>query len=124
MKPCSICNKLKDDSEYYFYKTSRFTYCKLCAQKKTQQWKRDNPEKSSFYIIKRKYNLTKEEYEQLLARSGKRCQICGKKASLHIDHDHATGRIRGMLCVNCNHGLGKFYDDSDLLRAAINYLRD
>jgi hypothetical protein len=63
----------------------------------------------------------------LLAAQGGRCAICvgewtGHHIAPHIDHDHATGKVRGLLCVNCNNGLGRFGDDPRRLRAAAQYL--
>lgn len=75
--------------------------------------------------FKTRYRLTVEEVEQL-ANNG--CAICGttvwvgRHARPHIDHDHKTGRVRGLLCTNCNSGLGQFKDDPAILRAAIRYL--
>lgn len=71
------------------------------------------------------YGLTKAELGVLLAQHA-RCAICqavdwGVKGP-QVDHDHATGRVRGVLCNNCNNGLGRFKDDPGLLRAAIVYL--
>lgn len=62
---------------------------------------------------------------ELLARQGGGCRICGKrpgKISLHVDHDHETGEIRGLLCVGCNNALGQFHDDPALIQRAIEYL--
>jgi hypothetical protein len=75
------------------------------------------------------YGLTPEEYGALLEAQDNRCAICrtdtpNGKGSWHVDHNHATGQIRGLLCNDCNLGLGKFADDSDRLRAAIAYLGD
>ena len=53
-----------------------------------------------------------------------RCAICGEHlVSPHVDHDHRTGAVRGMLCPACNHGLGHFRDSLANLRRAINYLK-
>ncbi len=72
-----------------------------------------------------KYGLTPEGMRALLAQHNV-CAICrtirwGRKGPV-IDHDHATGRVRGVLCGNCNQGLGRFRDDPALLRAAVDYL--
>lgn len=70
-----------------------------------------------------------DEYDRMLERQGGVCAICGNGASdairknLAVDHCHGTGRVRGLLCGNCNTGLGSFKDDPVLLRRAIKYLK-
>lgn len=68
--------------------------------------------------IQSRYGLSAEEYERILAPP---CSICGEEAT-HLDHNHATGDIRGGLCRTCNLGLGYFKDSPDLLVAAAGYL--
>ncbi|MBA2280271.1 MAG: endonuclease VII domain-containing protein [Actinomycetota bacterium] len=62
----------------------------------------------------------------MLDAQGGGCAICGaapaRLASLHLDHDHHTGAIRGILCINCNQGIGKFGEDVERLRRAAEYL--
>ena len=53
-----------------------------------------------------------------------KCDLPERLASRHLDHDHETGKIRGVLCIDCNHGLGKFRDEPDLLLRAVVYLRE
>lgn len=76
------------------------------------------------YHLKRTYGISLEEYERL-AIDG--CHICGAreagKKSLHVDHCHSTGQVRGILCDACNKGIGSFRDDTELLEKAISYLR-
>lgn len=71
------------------------------------------------------YGLTREELRLLLEQHD-RCAICGTdgwgKKGPQVDHCHATGRVRGILCLNCNNGLGRFGDDPARLRAAAAYL--
>ncbi len=72
----------------------------------------------------RLYKVTKHEYDQMLLSQGNRCAICKSvfvKAP-HVDHDHATGIVRGLLCHNCNWGLGCFRDNTVALNNAIAYL--
>lgn len=78
------------------------------------------------YEYKRKYGITTSEYEDLLSKQGGLCAICkgtcitGKRLS--IDHDHETGEIRGLLCYQCNVGLGNFKDNKSILENAVRYL--
>lgn len=63
--------------------------------------------------LRNKYSMTVENYNKLLAQQGGKCAICRKHQSefkypLHVDHDHQTGRVRGLLCCGCNTGLGHF----------------
>lgn len=73
------------------------------------------------------YYLTKEEYDDILITQDYCCAICGdvdSNKNLAVDHDHRTGKIRGLLCQLCNGGLGMFRDDSVLLEKAIVYLNN
>lgn len=77
--------------------------------------------------LKRTHGLTITEYDEILEAQSNGCWICGKAPEeigkrLSVDHDHSTGKIRGLLCVNCNIGLGNFRDDPRLLTRAIEYL--
>lgn len=58
----------------------------------------------------------------MLAEQDGRCKICGQLKKLNVDHDHATGEVRGLLCHGCNVGIGFFRDSPELLRSAIDYL--
>jgi hypothetical protein len=69
------------------------------------------------------YGMTPEELQALIDLQQDICAICGIEADLHIDHDHATGKRRELLCTNCNNGLGRFKDSPVFLRAAIDYLQ-
>lgn len=76
--------------------------------------------------LRRTYNLTSEQWDQLNEAQGGVCAICGrapKNKPLNIDHDHKTGLVRGLLCWSCNHRvLGAVKDSIELLRAAADYL--
>lgn len=72
--------------------------------------------------IRRKYGLTPEQYADLLERQGGTCAICPRTTPLHVDHDHDTGAVRGILCGPCNRGVGLLGDDPNTLRAAAHYL--
>ena len=78
--------------------------------------------------LKSLYGVTLAEYEELAAYQDWVCWICGKNevgkdGRLHVDHDHKTGKVRGLLCLRCNSGIGSFLESSELLQRAIEYLR-
>ena len=76
--------------------------------------------------LKRKYGISLEQYEALLVGQGGVCAICERPAttgiSLHVDHDHASGRIRGLLCFRCNNALGDLEESPELLRRGAEYI--
>ncbi len=76
--------------------------------------------------LRRKYGITQADYETLLAKQGGGCAICGRKPSgkisLHVDHSHRDGSVRGLLCFRCNNALGDLGDDPTTLNRAIAYL--
>jgi Recombination endonuclease VII len=142
MKRCKICGVLKPLEEFYRASGARDGYrsdCKVCnlARKKiwyadnreiviakVKKWQRENRDRHN--ATQREYRSTHQaEYDELLARQGGGCGICGRapgKISLHVDHDHETGEIRGLLCVGCNNALGQFHDDPHLLNLAADYV--
>lgn len=96
---------------------------KLAEAAWREKYRTENPEqyKASFryHNAKRKFGITKEQYDQLLITV--QCPICGDPAT-DIDHCHVTGKIRDRLCGPCNKGLGFFRDNTHILNCAINYL--
>lgn len=76
------------------------------------------------YDYLRKYGITLAQYDEMYAAQGGECAICAATSDrrLHVDHDHATGAVRSLLCTRCNPGIGYFMDDPALLRAAADYL--
>lgn len=72
--------------------------------------------------LRRWRGVVRETVVGLFASSDGRCAICGRAGALVVDHDHDTGAIRGLLCRNCNTGLGQFGDDPERLRRAAAYL--
>lgn len=75
--------------------------------------------------LKRRYGITEEDFQRMLEEQGGGCAICGlvqHDKPLHVDHDHNTGAVRGLLCLPCNTMLGKARDNINILSKAINYL--
>jgi len=74
----------------------------------------------------RLYGITWNDYEQMLDEQNGVCAICGSEnksgKKLYVDHDHYTGKVRGLLCVKCNGGLGFFNDDINIIESARRYI--
>ena len=79
-------------------------------------------DKSAWFL--KKYGLTPTDFEQMRQSQGGKCAICGviPKGRLAVDHCHATGEVRQLLCSTCNSGLGMFKDNKEFLKSAISYL--
>lgn len=82
------------------------------------------------FHLKRGYGMTLEQYYLMLETQGYKCLLCGQiheevsRKRLNVDHCHRTGRVRGLLCSNCNNIIGKADDNIDLLKKAIEYLEN
>lgn len=140
MKTCSTCRESKDESQFYKDRTKGDglnTSCKQCSSAYHKRW-RTKPgateierEAARRYTKKvwrerslRRLGITIEEFESMGRLQGGRCAICGSKPKvLCVDHDHTSGRVRGLLCHQCNVGLGNFGDDTDRMARAIEYLK-
>lgn len=107
-------------------------YSRTRGYEDQKAWREANPEKwadiNRRSMLKRRYGITTEQYDAMLARQGERCAICWQECKtgrrLAVDHDHETMTVRGLLCSSCNQGLGNFADSPDLLEAAARYLHD
>lgn len=129
MKECRSCKETKAFEQFYWSKRdNRYdSYCKDCQKEQAEKWRKANPEKRSatirkYHINKRK-GVTQEQYNKLLADQLELCAICCEfMDEPHIDTDHKTGRVRGLLCMSCNVGIGHLKDDPKILQSAINYL--
>jgi len=143
-KPCSKCLQTKPLQDFAINSKGlrgRKSVCKVCSNEAqillSKKRKEANPEKVRLdrYLkhLKVEYNLTLETYYKILEVQGGVCAICGiehekyiEQDAIHnffcVDHDHNSGQVRGLLCRNCNSGLGKLKDSKELLKRAIKFL--
>ena len=89
-------------------------------------WRKRNPEKAKNNDLKKMYGITYDDFKTMHDKQEGLCAICGQpekyNGSLAIDHNHKTGKVRGLLCTNCNRALGCFMDSTDNLKNALSYL--
>lgn len=90
-------------------------------------WNKANKDKRKHYALKEKYGISLENYNEMLMAQKECCKICNRHQSLftrslNVDHCHKTGKVRGLLCKDCNLLLGKVRDDVSVLKEAIKYL--
>ncbi len=90
---------------------------------KNRAWNEANPDYRKNRSLMLLYGLSRDEYDQMLLSQNGLCAICGEEMkTVNVDHDHRDGRVRGLLCKNCNMGLGHFFDSIALLASAIKFL--
>lgn len=91
-----------------------------------RQYRKDNAARLAYQdwagALRRNYGITPAQYEQFFSEQDGCCGLCGREAGerkLHVDHDHESGVVRGLLCVNCNTALGTLGDNPEGLRRAL-----
>lgn len=106
-----------------YRKGCRCRRCKDGNNAWQREYHRRNPTKAIQYIRRRKYRIEPEDYEQMLSSQGGLCAICRTEPPKPVvDHCHSSGDVRGVLCSNCNTGIGLLKHSPDRLWAAIEYL--
>jgi hypothetical protein len=114
---------------------------KKLVRKNCELWRKANPirnkelqkrsverryQKNPFWLREIKYKISSDDIKRMISDQGSKCKICDKEFfnnNFHVDHCHATGRIRGLLCHHCNLGLGHFKDNKMLLERASEYVQ-
>ena len=148
---CLLLKPLKEYHRDSSKKDGRHSQCKNCHSVRNKIRRKNNPEyvekcrqRSKEYrlnspevykasvrnsTLKKKYGIGITEYNLILKQQGGSCAICNSRDTkvswsnnLHVDHDHNTGKIRGLLCQPCNVSLGKMNDSPSLLRKAADYI--
>lgn len=119
MRICTKCGKKK----YDFMKGTRKHWCTDCWQTYSVAWRQKNKRKLRDQQLQNRYGITIEQYEELLDVQGGVCaickQLCASGKDLAVDHDHDTGVVRGLLCMNCNIGIGHLATQDRLMQALI-----
>lgn len=122
-KYCIGCKKIKPLFEFGFSaKDRKFAqiYCLECRREREKEGRKEKR-------ILQDYGISLKTYDKMLEKQGGGCMICNTKTPegkgrFHIDHNHLTGKIRGILCCHCNRMLGAAKDDIEILAKAITYL--
>lgn len=128
-KRCTRCEQGKSLDDFYQVDGYPYSRCKSCHLEVMREYKEANPDhrrgvsrRSRRKQLLQTYGITEDEYAEMHAQQEGRCAICLEETDLQVDHCHAAGHVRGLLCGRCNKALGLFDDDPARLQAAILYL--
>lgn len=123
---CPDCNEVKSLEDFPNSKSGkkgRGSYCRPCHNARGRETRNRLYGGSREYHLRRRYGIGDADFQRMLAAQGGVCAICKGPDPRHVDHDHVTGKVRGILCFNCNGGLGYYRDNVEYLGEAIRYLR-
>ena len=123
IRRCTKCKKFIEVEKPNKNGLQRCGKCKRVTQKKQKiaqaAWRKKRPH----YFQAYRYKASEETIAKMKSQQAGRCAICARTSQLVVDHNHTTGVIRGLLCINCNFGLGLFQDNQELLEVAAKYIR-
>ena len=118
-----ICKYCHEDKSTEDFKPRNKSRCRSCHVVWDREWRaQGGAEWHRNYDLQRKYGMTLEEYSQRLTDQDARCAACGVGGALVVDHDHATGEVRSLLCSGCNLALGHVADDPQRLHLLASYV--
>ena len=129
-KTCTKCGLTKPETEFYLRSDqpgNRRPDCKDCHKARAT---RNYKQRQDYWDIRKlawRYGMTADQYQEMLAIQDGCCAVCRRKqvrCRLAVDHDHHTGRVRGLLCDSCNRAIGQFGDDPARIRQAAEYLEN
>jgi hypothetical protein len=103
-------------------RAGRGAYCKPCHNARGEETRQRLHGGGREYHLRARYGIGQTDYDRILAEQGGLCAGCHKVAPAHVDHDHATGKVRGLLCFNCNQALGNLRDDLQVIDSLGTYL--
>lgn len=122
---CPRCRQIKSLEDFARNRSSKSgygSYCKPCHNQVVRSNRLKNHGSTRSFYLTRRYRVDAAEVAWMILQQGGVCGLCGSGRPEHVDHDHRTKRVRGILCFNCNRGLGKFCDDIWLMGRAAEYL--
>jgi hypothetical protein len=138
-KHCKSCSTTKPVSEFGLLRGKPRHICKECRKLESKNWYENNKDRKKELSRKYKhvkkdrdlqstYGIDLETYNRMLAQQNHKCKIChahqdGLKRAMCVDHDHVTGKVRGLLCGTCNRSLGLLKDNVNTLMRAVYYLQ-
>lgn len=125
-KTCPDCGQVKPSSGFprnKNYRDGKHPYCKPCHIARGRETRERLYGGSRNYLLGLRYGISAEEVDRLISSQGGACAICRRRPPRHVDHDHVTGQVRGVLCFRCNRGLGQFLDNTEWLVRAVEYLK-
>lgn len=117
-------NRERERLKWQRYKARNPHKAYLIGKRHHQRYRARYPEKFRKNYLKSRHSLSIEDYNNTLIKQNNLCAICHKpyEKVLHVDHCHKTGLRRGLLCSHCNRGIGCFFDDTEIMKKAIDYL--
>jgi len=149
---CNVCLKTKSLTEFYNDKSrslGKSYTCKICKNTKVIKYRSSLSDevllerglttnkirRSRYYkkyknttikesLLRTRYGITSEILEKMKIDQNYKCKICGKSVTLVVDHCHKSYKVRGLLCNNCNSGLGMFNDNIETIKNALKYLEN
>jgi hypothetical protein len=119
---CQTFKMLEDFPRNSASTTGLGGYCKPCHNARGRENRIKNHGSTREYHLRRRYGIGQPDVDRMLAEQGGVCAVCEKPDPEHVDHDHKTGQVRGMLCFNCNQALGNVRDSAHVLDRLREYL--